>query len=301
MTKKITTTALLHLSLIFPMVHAQQTRPKFPEGTVVRRDLSYVDEGHGRQKLDLYLPADAKNLPLIVWIHGGAWMVGSKDAFIGALPFLAEGFAVASINYRLSQHAIFPAQIEDCKAAIRWLRAHAGEYGFDPARIGVWGPSAGGHLSALVGTAGDVKEFDVGANLANSSAVQAVVDFFGPTDFLQMDGNRILNGMMHDTPDSPESKLVGGLIRDHKAQVQQANPITYVTKNDPPFLIVHGDSDPLVPHHQSVLLHAALLETGVPVEFYTVKGGGHGAFEDPKVPELVSAFFKKHLKKQNLN
>jgi acetyl esterase/lipase len=259
------------------------------------RDLAYVTDGHERQKLDLYLPEApaAQPLPVIIWVHGGAWRAGSKER-CPAGRFVREGYAVASINYRLSQHAIFPAQIQDCKAALRWLRAHAEQYHLDAKRFGVWGASAGGHLVALLGTAGDVKAFDVGAHLDASSRVQAVCNFFGPTDFTKM--NDFPGRMDHDAADSPESKLIGGAIQEHKDKAQRANPITYVTKDDPPFLIVHGDKDPLVPHNQSELLLAALKEANVPARLYTVEGGGHGGFKDPQVNILVTEFFAKHLK-----
>ena len=276
------------------VVVGQPRAQRLPEGAVVHRDLAYVTDGHERQKLDLYLPKEGKDLPLIINIHGGAWMGGSKE-WGAPLEYLERGYAVASINYRLSQHAIFPAQIEDCKAAVRWLRAHASEYRLDPNRFAAIGSSAGGHLAAMLGTTGDVREFEVGENLGVSSRVQAVVDNFGPTDFLQMDAHRLPNGMVHDTPDSPESQLVGGPIQDNKEKVSRANPITYVTKNSPPFLICHGDSDPPVPHHQSELLVAALKKVGVPVTFYTVKGGGHGGFKDPNVPRLTGEFLATML------
>ena len=266
-----------------------------PPGTIVHRDLAYVTGGHERQRLDLFLPAKGTNLPLIINIHGGAFRAGTKADGV-PLPYLAQGYAVASIGYRLSQHAVFPAQIEDCKAAVRWLRANAAKYGLDPYRFAAWGSSAGGHLAAMLGTAGDVKEFEVGEDLSVSSRVQAVVDYFGPTDFLQMDAHRLPAGMIHDPADSPESQLVGGAIQANKAKTRRANPVTYVTKDDPPFLIVHGDSDPLVPHHQSELLAAALQEAGVAVTFYTVKGAGHGGFRDQKVAELTSDFLAKHLR-----
>ena len=201
-----------------------------------------------------------------------------------------------SINYRLSQHAVFPAQIEDVKAAVRWLRANAETYRLDPNRFAAWGSSAGGHLVAMLGTTGDVAEFEVGENLKVSSQVQAVVDYFGPTDFLQMDAQSLPDGLVHDAPDSPESQLVGGPIQEHKDRVTRANPITYVSKDDCPFLIIHGDQDKLVPYQQSVLLKDALEEAGVRVTFYRVAGGSHGWFGDPKVPELTKSFLKKHLK-----
>jgi sialate O-acetylesterase len=268
---------------------------QLPEGTRVLSDLAYVTNGHERQKLDLYLPAQGTNLPLVIWVHGGAFRGGSKDN-PPALRLLGQGYAVASINYRLSQHAVFPTQIEDCKAAVRWLRANARQYGLDANRFGAWGASAGGHLVAMLGTAGEVKAFEVGENLGESSRVQAVVDYFGPTDFLQMDAHRLPDGMVHNLPDSPESQLVGGHIQENKEKVARANPITYVTPGDAPFLVVHGDRDPLVPHHQSVLLDEALKKAGVDVTFYTVKGGGHGGFKDPQVDKLVDDFLAKHLK-----
>ncbi len=268
---------------------------RLPEGALVHRDLAYVTNGHDRQRLDLYLPKDGKDLPVIIWVHGGAWLAGSKNGFV-PLAYVADGYAVASVGYRLSQHAVFPAQIEDCKAAVRWLRANATTYGLDPNHFAAWGESAGGHLVAMLGTTGDAKVFEVGENLGVSSKVQAVLDFFGPTDLLQMDSHRLPSGQVHDTADSPESKLVGGPIQENKDKVAKANPITYVTKEDPPFLIVHGDADPLVPHHQSELLAAALKNAGVRVSFHTVKGGGHGGFKDPNVPVITKQFLGDHLK-----
>lgn len=268
---------------------------RLPAGAIAHRDLAYVANGHERQKLDLFLPQDGTNLPLIINIHGGAFKMGSKEQGVPT-EYLAQGYAVASINYRLSQHAKFPAQIEDCKAAVRWLRAHANDYRLDANHFAAWGASAGGHLAAMLGTTGDIKEFDVGANLDQTSRVQAVADYFGPTDFLQMDAHRLPNGMVHDTANSPESELIGGAIQDDKAKTAKAKPITYVTPGDPPFLICHGDQDPLVPHHQSELLEAALKKASVPVTFYTVKGAGHGGFKDPRVPEMTRDFLAKHLK-----
>ena len=266
---------------------------------LVHRDLPYVSNGHERQKLDLYLP-DAKGpLPLIIWIHGGAFRMGSKLDHV-PLEYIDFGYAVASVNYRLSQHAIFPAQIQDVKAAVRWLRAHAHAYQLDPQRFCAWGPSAGGHLAAMLGTTGKVAGFDVGEHQGVSSEVQIVVDHFGPTDFLQMDSQRLPDGMVHDPPDSPESELIGGPIQENRELVARANPITYVSSDAPPFLIIHGDKDPLVPFQQSVLLKDALEAVGVPVTLYRVVGEGHGDFVDPKVIELTMAFIEQHLKPGNL-
>ena len=267
-------------------------------GVNALRDLVYVEGGHERQKLDLYLPEKAEGpLPLIVWVHGGGWQNGSKD---GCPPlragYVAQGYAVASINYRLSGHAVFPAQIEDCKAAIRWLRAHAKEYSLDPQRFGVWGSSAGGHLVALIGTSGDVKEFDVGAHLDQSSRVQAVCDYYGPTDFTVFVTTPGYES--HATDASPEAKLIGGAVMQNKDKAARVNPITYVTKDDPPFLIVHGDKDPTVPVNQSQLLFEALKRTEVSAHFHTIHGAGHGGpgFAGKNIDDMVSQFFADRLK-----
>lgn len=285
----------LCLAVVLPAAVRAQQPPaqRLPEGTRVLRDLAYVAGGHERQKLDLYLPAQGEKRPLIIWVHGGAWLGGSK-AQCPALPFLEQGYAVASINYRLSQHALYPAQIQDCKAAVRWLRAHAREYGLDADRFGAWGASAGGHLVALLGTAGDAQEFEVGENLEFSSKVQAVCDWFGPTDLTQM--SKRWSTMDHDAADSPESKLIGGPVQQHPDKCARANPITFVSKDDPPFLIMHGDKDPLVPLHQSELLHTALKQAGVEVKLHVVAGAGHG-FGGPELQRMVREFFARHLKK----
>ena len=283
---------------IFHAADAQQ-RQRVPEGVKAQRDIAYVENGHERQKLDLYLPEKTSApLPLIIWIHGGGWQAGSKDN-CPALRFTERGYAVASIGYRLSGSAIFPAQIEDCKAAIRWLRAHAAENNLDPKKFAVWGSSAGGHLVALVGTSGDVKQFDVGANLDQSSRVQAVCDYFGPTDITQMDAHALGGApFKHDSSDSPESKLIGGAVQENKDKAARVNPITYVSSDDPPFLIVHGDKDPLVPHHQSELLFDALKKSGVSAHFHTIHGAGHGGpgFAGKNIDDMVAAFFDERLK-----
>ncbi len=257
-------------------------------------DLEYGKES-AAQKLDLYLPekADAP-FPLIVWIHGGAWLGGDKSQ-CPALRATQNGYAVASLNYRLSQEAIFPAQIEDCKGAVRFLRAHANEYNLDKKRFGAWGSSAGGHLVALLGTSGDVKDLEgkVGGNEQFSSRVQAVCDFFGPTDFMKM--GDFPSNIKHNAPDSPGSKLIGGPILENKDKVVRANPITYLTKDDPPFLIMHGDKDMTVPLNQSELLRDALQNAKMEVQFQVIEGAGHG-FGGPQIMQTVQAFFDKHLK-----
>jgi len=269
-----------------------------PQDAKVLRDVQYAQVGGKSLLLDLYLPAQAKgSLPLVVWIHGGAWSAGSKNN-CPAIWLVGRGYAVASINYRLSQEAIFPAQIEDCKAAIRYLRANAAKHAIDGEHIGVWGSSAGGHLVALLGTSGDVKELEgaVGDNLTASSRVQCVVDYFGPTDFMQFKDKP--TWVKVNQPDSPLVRLVGGLLEEKKDLVAKANPITFISRDDPPFLVAHGDKDNTVPISQSELLVAALRKAGVAVTFEVVKGGGHGfnPAQSETLNSIVTAFFDKHLK-----
>ena len=271
----------------------QPMPPRLPPGVEVLRDIQYVEGGHERNRLDIYRPEKVEGrLPLIVSIHGGAWLGGSKDG-CPAVPFVTKGYAVASINYRLSQHTVFPAQIEDCKAAIRWLRANATKYQIDPDRIGVWGASAGGHLVAMLGVTGSVKELEgTGGNLDQSSRVQCVVDWFGPSDLLTMAGS-------HDTPGSPESRLISGAVQENKEKARNASPVTYVSKDSAPFLIMHGDQDNVVPPGQSEELAAALKKAGVEVTLQIVPGNGHGGpgFGSPKNRKLIEDFFAKHLGK----
>ena len=262
-------------------------------------DVEYRRIGDKSLTLDLYgRPADSA-LPLVIWVHSGAWRMGDNK-HPPAVPLLTgSGFAVASITYRFSQEALFPAQIQDCKAAVRWLRAHAHEYNLNPDKIGAWGASAGGHLVALLGLAEDVPAFEDGDYLDQSSQVQAVCDWYGPTDFLQMDSHALDSSPFpHDAADSPESQLVGGPIQENRDKVAAANPITYITEGHPPFLIMHGDQDPLVPFHQSQLLYEALASTGVAVTFRPVAGAGHGdaGFRDEALLLQVLAFFSQHLK-----
>ncbi len=293
--------ALALLAALSPARSQNNPRPPgpgLPAGVKAHRDLAYVEGGHERQKLDLFLPEKTNGpLPVVIWVHGGGWQNGSKDQcppLRGG--YLERGYAVASLGYRLSQHAVFPAQIEDCKAAIRWLRAHAQEYGLDAERFGVWGSSAGGHLVALIGTSGEVKEFEVGANLEQSSRVQAVCDWFGPTDFTVFANTPGYES--HATATSPEAKLLGGAVLENKEKAARLNSITYVSRDDPPFLIVHGDKDPTVPINQSELLFAALKKAGVSAHFHTIRGAGHGGpgFNDPQISDMVSAFFDQTLK-----
>jgi acetyl esterase/lipase len=267
---------------------------RLPEGVRLVKNLQYIEGGHEQNRLDIYLPEKAEGrLPLVVWIHGGGWQAGSKEN-CPAIPLAAKGYAVASVNYRLSQHAVFPAQIEDCKAAIRWLRANAAKYHIDPEHIGVWGGSAGGHLVALLGTTGDVKSLEgKGGNLDQSSRVQCVLDWFGPTELTTM-------GPLGDKADGVVARLIGGPVSENREKARKASPLTYVGKNSAPFLIMHGDKDNLVPLRQSELLAEALKKAGVEVTLQVVKGSGHGGpgFTTPESRKLIEDFFAKHLRKE---
>ena len=252
-------------------------------------ELAYVPNGHERQKLDLYVPENSERpLPLIIWIHGGGWRYGTKED-CPVLPWTREGYVVASIDYRLSQDARFPAQIEDCKAAIRWLRTNAAQYKIDPDRVAAWGGSAGGHLASLLGTAGDVTEWEQG-HAAGSSRVQAVIDWFGRADLTQACTDPVLG-------DSPSALLIGGSGPGFAELARKASPITHVSADDPPFLIMHGDMDNVVPLSQSRAFAEALRAAGVKVKLVVLKGVGHGGveFKQPEQAKAIDAFLDENL------
>jgi len=270
-------------------------------------DVPYAKKSEA-QKLDIYLPEVGDGpFPVIVQIHGGAFRMGDKaDAQVNAsLNGLAHGYAVVSINYRLSGEAIFPAQIQDVKAAIRFLRANAKEYKLNPDKIATWGGSAGGHLAAMAGTTGDVKEFDDASlgNVDQNSKVQCVVDWFGPIEFNQMDPQFKASGKGrtdHDEGNSPESELVGKQITNAPELVKRASPATYISKNDPPFFIQHGTEDPLVPVEQSKNFYSELIKVlgKDKVTLILLEGAGHAGpqFGTAENLDKVFAFLDKYLK-----
>ncbi|MBE3577664.1 MAG: alpha/beta hydrolase [Limnochordales bacterium] len=266
----------------------------------VIRDLTYAAVDDKALLLDLYLPSEQTGpYPLIVWVHGGGWRSGSKENPRLALTMVSRGYAVASINYRLSHEAIFPAQIQDVKAAIRWLRANAAAWDLDPDRIGAWGSSAGGHLVALLGTSAGVDLFEqVGDHQDQSSRVQAVVDFYGPIDFLQMDSMLGRRNQWHSSPSSSVSLFLGGPALQNREKALAASPLSYITPDDPPFLIVHGKEDRIVPYQQSVLFYEALRRAGIEATLILLSEAGHGgpAFNDPQLLDQVASFFDRHLR-----
>lgn len=268
------------------------------------RNLEYSRPESGPLSLDLYAPETGGPFPLIVWIHGGAYRSGNKGG-IWYKPILNQtqrGYAVASIDYRLSGSAKFPALVLDAKAAVRWLRANAAQYNLKADRIVAAGESAGGYQAIMLGTSAGVAELEgTLGNPKESSRVQGVIDFFGPTDFLAMDdgASSCKTPLVHRTPDSPESQLLGCNLDDCPDKVKASNPITYVSGDDPPFLILHGKADCQVPHSQSQRLYDALRAAGVKADLRLLPDVGHGdqRFMTPETEKWVSEFVDSVLRK----
>ena len=265
--------------------------------STLERDLVYRTVSGETLTLNLYRPNNFSGaLPVVVWIHGGGWNSGRKE-HCPAVMLVREGYAIASIDYRLTGTAPFPAQIEDCKAAIRWLRANAATYHLDADRIGAWGHSAGGHLAALLGTTGDVKDLEGnGDNLQFSSRVQAVCDVSGPSDLPRM-FEEVSGTSDERNPKSAEAieGLIGGPVEQNKAKATAASPIHYISKDDSPFLIIQGENDATVPVSQSQELSKALKAAGVETVLDIARGRGHG-IGGPRFEPTIKAFFDKHLK-----
>jgi acetyl esterase/lipase len=248
-------------------------------------------------KLDLYLPKETENPPLVVFIHGGGWRNGSYKRC--RTTWLTDyGFAVASIGYRLSDKAKFPAQVHDCKAAVRWLRAHADEYGYNADRIGVAGTSAGGYLALMLGVTGDEEklEWDIGDNTNQSSRVQAVVDFYGPSDFVLRSQNQPIKT---EGPESPVFLLLGQAAGKNEKLARFASPAFHVSKDDAPLLIIHGEKDKTVFLDQSERMVEEYRKANLDVTMITVAGAGHGgkAHFTPENREKVAEFLRKHLQR----
>jgi acetyl esterase/lipase len=261
--------------------------PKLPPGMEALTNLSYGP--HDRNKLDLVVPKAAKPVPVVLWVHGGGWEAGDKSNAMMRPALLAKGYAVASTNYRYSKQAVFPAQIADVRAAVRFLKANAKKYGIDPDRIGVMGASAGGHLVALLGVAPTVSELDGEYKSSDVTPdVKCVCDIFGPADL-----TTIVPG---DNAANPVASLLGGPSGKKKDLATLASPLAHVTKQAPPFLILHGDKDPLVPLNQSERFAKKLKEAGAECELVVLKGAGHGGPQFAAEAPKVLAFFDKHLK-----
>jgi acetyl esterase/lipase len=285
--------ALLALASASPV--AAQPGPRLPGPAPTVRDVAYAKSdattGQGHL-LDLYLPPDATApSPVVIFTHGSAWLAdnGRQDAQVLAAALHGAGYAVAGVSIRSSRQAKFPAQLHDIKAAIRWLRANAAKYRLDPDRVAIMGESSGGWTAAMAAVTGDVTDLEGTAGTTGvSSAVQAAIAFYPPTDFLQMDAWALRpcdpaaaigrGAFCHDAPSSPESQLVGCAIQTCKEAVQRANPIRYVSSADPPIMIIHGGSDPLVPHAQGELLYQALNKACRDAVFISMPVAGHGVW-----------------------
>lgn len=247
--------------------------------------------------LDLHLPKDVENAPLVVHIHGGGWVGGDRKN-CSSTWLTQHGYAVASIEYRMSSESLFPAQIHDCKGAIRWLRAHAKEYSVDASTIVVIGTSAGGHLVAMLGTSGGVNSLEglTGGNLSQSSHVQGVIDYYGPSDFVLRSK---FQPTKTDDPNGSVHKLIGGPVADNMEKAAFASPVTYLTKEDPPMLIFHGDADKVVYLRQSEHLNKLAQKLDVPSKLVIKKGAGHGWKRDEEESQTILNFLKDIYKKKS--
>lgn len=276
-----------------------QTNPAinaFPAGTILHGNIPYNNDTLQKHLLDIYLPANAKGkLPLVIFIHGGGWLSNDKYADIGYMKktvaeIVGSGFALASIDYRFSTQAVFPAQIQDCNRAVSFLYDNADKYGFDTKRFAVMGFSAGGHLASLLGLSknNNAENFFM-PGTSKSFSIKAVVDFYGPAELILFPGA--------DNEKSPEGILIGAAPLARPDLAKAASPVTYVDKNDPPFLIIHGEKDELVSPKQSRLLSAWLNAVGVPNELIIVKDAPHFGvmFDADEIRNKVMDFLKQEL------
>lgn len=270
--------------------------PPLPEGTVVEKDIVYREIDGQKQMLNVYIPASVGDgiAPAVIYVHGGGWMAGDRNMAFGGkrdcVPLIAAGFVVVTIDYRLAPKFMFPAQIEDSKAAVRFVRANAERFHIDPDRIGAMGESAGGHLVAMLGLAGPSAGFDVGENLDQSSSVKAVVALYGVFDLTKL---------------SAYPKLTEDIIKKvfPDDTLKSGSPVTYITPEAPPFLVIHGDKDTIAPVEQSDLFVKALEAAGDPVQYIRVKNAQHGFWQvnapiEPSMPEItkaIVAFFQENL------
>ncbi len=268
--------------------------PRNPE-IAVERDLAYGRGGDVVLKLDLAMPKAGEGpFPAVVFVHGEGWRAGNRQQMNHFIEGMARlGYVAVTIDYRLVPVARFPAQVEDCKAAVRWLRANAGKFRVDPKRVGVIGFSAGGHLAAMLGVTGKGDGFDgTGGNPEQSSRVEAVVSFFGPTDFSAQ-------GWPADLTTEVIIPFLGGSLADKPDVYRRASPINYVTKDAPPFLFFHGTEDKLVPVDQSVRMAQRLKDAGVPAQIVVLEGEGHGFTDatNQKSMQQMLDFLAERLKK----
>jgi len=265
------------------------------DGATLYKDIVYAQTTDGTKLLlDLYLPKKQNNspLPLIVFIHGGGWRSGSKDNCFAREQLVKYGYAAACVDYRLSGQAKFPAQINDIKAAVRWLRANAGEYNINPDKFGAWGNSAGAHLAVMLGVTGDVKELEGNVGVtAYSSRVRAVVDWYGPVEFSAIIP---LKNKFQEYYEAA-TQLIGQPLESSPDLISKASPLSYLTADDPPILIMHGVKDGVVPFQQSQTLYNALKQKGIDAIYDLYPENDHEFHEERDYKKVVD-FFDKHLK-----
>lgn len=294
--------ACLALALLPTGCGGPSRTPFQPAGVRIIRDYTFASRDGVPLRLDLYLPETyAKPLPIVIWLHGGGWMFGSKERCPLA-SLAARGYAVASVGYGLSdrsERTAFPAPLYDCKAAVRWLRANAWRFGCDGGRIGVWGLSAGAHLAALLGTTAGEADLEGGEGpIGPSSAVQGVVAMFAPTDLLALEQadeknwrvTLVAQGLLHGRPS------------EHPDLARAASPALHVTRDSAPFLLIHGRDDIMVPVAQSGLMHAALQAAGVPSTLLLFDHLPHGdsALDNPEVQAAAIAFLAARLQPEGV-
>ena len=296
--------ALVMIAAVASGMHRARADPPAAEGGVVEsgirivKDLPYAANAEPRQTLDLYLPErPAGRLPVVILIHGGGWNAGDKESFGGvAREFVRRGYAAASLNYRYSRQATFPAQVVDGKSAIRWLRAHAGAYHLDPDRFAAGGHSAGGHLAAFLGVSNGDGALDRGEDLGETSDVQAVLWFAGVGDLLAR--VKTPGYESEAAPGSGQSLLIGGAVLENPEKAAAASPVLRVSAASAPFFLAHGDADRLVPVAQAVAMDRALRDRGVLSELHVLPGVDHGgpAYFAPDMMDQIDAFLDRALK-----
>jgi acetyl esterase/lipase len=277
----------------------EQLLARVGEKVEVRFDQPYAGNTNPKQMVDLYLPKKRnsdKPLPVSVYIHGGGWSGGDRAGYYGAASKIVSSgdYAAVGVGYRLSGEAKWPAQIYDCKAAIRWIRGHAKEFNLDPDRICVQGGSAGGHLVTMLGVTEGVKELegDIGEFTNLSSRVTCVVNFCGPSDLTEP----LMQGEQAKTDDPVVVALIGGNLKDKMDVAKAASPLTYITKGAAPILTVHGSKDMRVNYNNATKLDAALQKAGASTLLLEVTDGGHGINGGAEMDKRVQQFIDLHLR-----
>jgi acetyl esterase/lipase len=257
----------------------------------VHRDIEFAEVDGVKLLLNLHMPNEVENPPLVMYIHGGAWLGGDRNS-CGTCWIAKHGCAVASIEYRMSYEAIYPAQIHDCKGALRWLRANQNEYDYDATRVVVAGASAGGQLAALMGTTGGVETLEgtTAGHAAESTLVQGVIDYFGATDFVMRSKNQ---PSKTEHPQGSVYKLFGGSVSDNIGLARSASASAFVDPSDPPILILHGDKDPVVQLTQSARLKVVYEQHKLDALLHIEMGKGHGWKRTDLETERILDFLQK--------